>query len=419
MAKLDKGARMTIETLKGKRPNTDVADMLGVTEGTIRYHRRRQTEGAVDGRSKQRQLAADYAEPIRFYREQHQEEGVSLTALYEWLVDNYEYPGSKRSVHRYWTRTYPESKQWARRRIETPPGAQAQVDWSEHRRVVIGGREERLYGFQLVLSSSRAPAHIWSRSKHQLAWHSCHIEAFRRLGGVPATVRVDNEKTNVSRGAGAWATINESYRRFARLLRFHVDACPVRHPQAKGKIERLIRTYRFRANPLSMAWDSLEELQAWTDERVEKSTHMRRSPSTGTSIHEAWRRERELLTPLPEPLWKPFDLVATRRVGPDCLISFDAREYSVPFAYVGQAVEAHGCAETVQIFADGRIVAEHPRHTPELIVIDPAHYDGESTDRVRAPMPLGKMGRRMLELAAEPVAYRSIDYYHQLAEVAR
>jgi len=79
VAKLDKGARMTIETLKGKRRNTDVADMLGVTEGTIRYHQRLRTEGAVDGRSKQRQLAADYAEPIRFYREQHQEAGISVT----------------------------------------------------------------------------------------------------------------------------------------------------------------------------------------------------------------------------------------------------------------------------------------------------------------------------------------------------
>src|SRR5690606_11034507 len=61
------------------RRNTDVADMLGVTEGTIRYHQRLRTEGAVDGRSKQRQLAADYAEPIRFYREQHQEAGISVT----------------------------------------------------------------------------------------------------------------------------------------------------------------------------------------------------------------------------------------------------------------------------------------------------------------------------------------------------
>jgi transposase len=36
-----------------------------------------------------------------------------------------------------------------------------------------------------------------------LAWLGCHTEAFRRLGGVPATVRIDNEKTAVVKGAGA------------------------------------------------------------------------------------------------------------------------------------------------------------------------------------------------------------------------
>lgn len=419
MAKIDVGARMTIKTLSGKLTNTELAEKLGVTEGTIRYHQKRQTEGAVDGRSNQRQLAADYADQIAFYKDQHEDEGVSLTALFEWLVDNFDYPGSKRSVHRFWERTYPEAKLWARRRVETPPGVQAQVDWSEHRGVLVGGERRTLYGFEMLLSHSRGPAYIWSSSKNQLAWHTCHIETFTRLGGVPAVVRVDNEKTAVSRGAGAWGTINESYRRFSRLLCFRVDACGVRHPQAKGKIERLVRTFRFRANPLTMAWDSLEELQEWTDEQVERSMHARRCPATGTSIYEAWQEERELLTPLPEPIWKPFDLVGTRTVHGDSVINFDGRTYNVPFAYLGQEVEAHGCAETIQVFADGRIIAEHPRNTPELVVINPAYYEGPSTDRVRAPMPLGKMGRRIMELAAEPVAHRSIDYYHALAEVAR
>jgi hypothetical protein len=35
------------------------------------------------------------------------------------------------------------------------------------------------------------------------------------------------------------------------------------------------------------------------------------------------------------------------------------------------------------------------------------------------PPPLGKMGRRLAELAAHGVAYRSIELYERLAEVAR
>lgn len=57
--------------------------------------------------------------------------------------------------------------------------------------------------------------------------------------------------------------------------------------------------------------------------------------------------------------------------------------------------------------------------TRQPLVIDPTHYEGRSTKRVQAPPPLGRLGRRLLELAQEPVAHRSIDYYAALAEVAR
>jgi hypothetical protein len=40
-----------------------------------------------------------------------------------------------------------------------------------------------------------------------------------------------------------------------------------------------------------------------------------------------------------------------------------------------------------QILKDCRIVATHQRHTPARVVIDPAHYDGPSTERVVAPPP--------------------------------
>jgi hypothetical protein len=66
-----------------------------------------------------------------------------------------------------------------------------------------------------------------------------------------------------------------------------------------------------------------------------------------------------------------------------------------------------------------RIIATHPRHTSARLVIDQAHYDGPSTDRVTAPPPLGRMGARIQELAFTPVAQRSIDLYAALAEVAR
>ncbi len=373
----------------------------------------------IDGRSRQTSQAVAYAEAIAYWRDHHNQAGINLAVLHQWLIREHDYAGSLRSIQRYWKKTYPAPRIRVRRRIETPPGAQSQVDWAHFPRVVLGGQQQDLLAFRMVLSHSRHSAVVWSRSKDQLAWHRCHNEAFRRLGGVPATVRVDNEKTAVIRGAGAWGVINPAYRRYARMLCFHIDACAPRQPQAKGKVERSIRTQRFTADPRQQPWQDLNELQAFSDACLEVESHRRRCPATGASVFESWQAERCVLTPLPDPLWEPFDKVATRFVSRDALVAFEGRQYNVPFAYAGLEVEVRGCAETVQVLYQSQILAVHPRHTAALLVIDPRYYEGPSTERVQAPTPLGKMGRRMLELASEPVARRSIDYYQALAEVAR
>lgn len=114
------------------------------------------------------------------------------------------YPGSLRSLQRYFWAHYPRPRLRARRRVETPPGAQAQADWGEYPKVWLGGRPTRLSVFALKLSWSRYPAFIWSPRQDQLAWHRVHNEAFRRFEGIPAVVRIDNLKTGMAHGAGPW-----------------------------------------------------------------------------------------------------------------------------------------------------------------------------------------------------------------------
>jgi hypothetical protein len=333
------------------------------------------------------------------------------------LVTEHGYDGSLRSVQRFWAKRYPAPAIRARRRVETPPGAQAQADWAHFPDVIVGGEARSLVAFKMVLSHSRKDAIVWSEGKDMLAWLGCHSEAFRRLGGVPATVRIDNEKTAVSKGAGAWGVINPSYRRYATTLRFHVDACPPRQPQCKGKIERRVRDQRLALDPRGQPWSDLAHLQRWTDAQLAARSEQLICPATGLTVAESWAAERVRLTPLPEILPEPFDDVGVRRVGIDGLVAFEGRQYSVPFAHAGERVEVRGCAGTVQVLKDCRVIATHGRHTPARLVIDPAHYDGPSTPRVLAPPPLGRMGTKMMELA--PVAHRAIEFYAALAEVAR
>jgi hypothetical protein len=227
--------------------------------------------------------------------------------------------------------------------VETPPGAQAQVDWAVFPRISIDREFMTLNAFHLTLSHSRYSVVIWSRRQDQMSWLWCHNRALERLGGVPAVIRVDNTKTAVVRGAGPWGELNKSYRRYATMMRFHIDPCLPHAPEHKGKVERHVRTQRGIADPSTGHWSSLAELQAWSDTELTRAAARRRCPATGTSVAAAWEAERPHLGALPL-LPEPFDHLATRRVGSDCLVSFEGRQYSVPFAWVGQTVEVRGGA---------------------------------------------------------------------------
>lgn len=398
--------------------NRAIARTLGVNEKAVRYRLGRLRGGVRDGRRDKPFRAEAVAEAIAHWFSL-QQRGINLQLLYEYLVAEHRYEGSYKSVQRYVRRHYPRPKLRTRGRVETPPGAQGQADWGAFPRVRIAGEEIDLLAFHLVLSHSRAEAVLWSETKDQLAWLAVHNRAFERLGGVPAVVRVDNESTAIATGAGPWGQVTVAYRSYADALRFHVDATRPRQPQEKGKVERRIRGHRQGFDPRGEEWSNVETLQGWTDARVEASMQRRTCPATGTSVWEAWEAEKHHLGRLPHPLPEPFDLSVQRRVGHDATVRFEGRTYSVPFRLAETVVEVRGCARVVQVWAEGRVVAEHPRHSRERIWIDPAHYEGPSTDRVAAPVPLGKMGRRLQEIWAMAPEQRPIDLYADLAGVAR
>lgn len=357
--KLNSEALMTIQHLSQRGVSrAQIARTLCVTEGSVRYHLRRQETGTTDGRKLQAFSAAPWHEAILTWLDSREDGPLNLAALHAWLVEEHGYTGSRRSVQRDYAARFPQPTIRARRRVETPPGAQAQVDWAEFRGVSIGDEVVDLYALHVQLSWSRYDVVVWSLRKDQLAWHHAH------------------------------------------------------------KVERRIRDHRLQADPCSRAWSSLEELQAWTDQQMLASASRRVCPATGTSVLEAYHQEKPMLAPLPI-LPEPFDLVATRTVGRDGLVAFEGRQYSVPFRFVLRVVEVRGCAGKVQIVAEGGIVAAWPRDSAARLLVDPIHYEGEATERVLPPPPLGRMGKKLQEIAALQPQRRPIDLYAALAEVAR
>lgn len=412
-----------------------VAAQLGVDESTLRYHLARDPD-APDGRRTRATALDGWDERLRAVLERFGDrrlsaEGTSECSskvLFDVLVREYGFTGSYQAVRRHLHRQFGRGAVQAVRRVETPPGVQAQHDWFEWAGTVAGERRT-LYGLIGTLSHSRA-TFVWvSPTMTQLAWQTGHLALFTRYGGVPLWVRVDNLKSAVARGAGHTAELNRTFAVFAETCGFQVDPCRPATGSDKGKVERGVRSERGAfADLFVREWAALESLQQALDERAAMEHARRRCPATGTSILEALTAERPLLRAVPA-VHEPFDLVVARRVSRDCLVSFEGRRYSVPFRWVGRTVEIRGTAQHVVCYAEGQQIARHPRATARLLVLEPAHYEGESTPAVRTPTPLGRRAR--LQLAALPAGLpapstvtRSLEAYvalvdHAIARVSR
>ncbi len=409
----------------------DVAGKLGVDESTLRYRLKRPLE-APDGR-RDRGTALDGWDTVvtavleRFGDARVLEGGTArcpTRVVFDVLVREFGFQGSYQAVRRHLHRRYGAAPVQAIRRVETPAGVQAQHDWFEWEGVLADERCT-LYGLIGTLSFSRA-TFVWvSRTMTQLAWQTGHLALFQRYGGVPLWVRHDNLKAAVARGAGPTAVFNQTFARFAGTCGFSLDPCRAATGSDKGKVERGVRTDRSAFADLFLRpWESEAVLQAALDGRAADLHERRRCPATGTTVAEALLVERPLLLPVPV-VHEPFDVVVARRVSRDCLVSFEGRRYSVPFAWVHRLVEVRGTAQAVVILGEGAELARHPRGTARRLVLEPAHYDGPSTPTVVRPTPLGARAKRQLagltggSLPSPAAVVRPLSAYVALVEEAR
>jgi hypothetical protein len=248
-------------------------------------------------------------------------------------------------------------------------------------------------------------------------WISCHNQAFSFLGGITKTIRIDNLRTGVAKGSGTWGTLNAGYRSYAKETGFVINPSRRKSPRDKGKVERRVRDVKYIQITERDRFDSVEELQAVTDERLLDRSLKLTSPVTGRSVYESWYEELPTLRPLPLSLPQPFDVQVTRPVTKDCLVSFENRQYSVPFIYTGREVTVRGCQGTVQIYSDLKKIAQYPRHTECRLLIDQSHYEGKGTREIIAPTPLGRIGKEIVRDRSWEAPSRSITQYEKVAGI--
>ena len=127
---LGKELRMTIRALSKRGcSRRAIARAARVSERQVRYELRRE-EGRRDRRAKVERASSLEGVIQEWCGGIEEGRALNATALHEHLVTEHGYVGSLRSVQRYLRRRPGPGRVRARRRVETPPGAQAQADWA-------------------------------------------------------------------------------------------------------------------------------------------------------------------------------------------------------------------------------------------------------------------------------------------------
>jgi len=281
---------------------------------------------------------ASACEPYRELILEATRRGRNAMAIWQDLVDQHGFDGRYASVRRYVRRVRGGVPLEAAGIIETAPGEEAQVDYGEGPMVrdPASGKFKRTRLFVLTLGYSRKSVRLltWRSSSQQ--WAALHEEAFRRLGGTPRVIVLDNLREGVLKPDVHDAQLNPLYREV--LAHYGVVAlpCRVRDPDRKGKVESGIgHTQR---TPLKgLRFETLEAAQAYLDQWEVRWADTRIHGTTKRQVSVMFAEERPHLQPLP---LEPFRYYrhGTRVVHLDGCVEVEAAYYSVPPGWIGHQV---------------------------------------------------------------------------------
>ena len=269
------------------------------------------------------------------------------------------------------------------RRMEQPPGHEAQVDFGTGAPVLQpDGRRRKTHVFRIVLSHSRK---AYSESVYRQTTENfirCLENAFRQFGGVPRTLVIDNLRAAVKKVDWFEPELNPRLEAFCQHYGTVILPTRPAMPRHKGKVEKGIDYVQDNA----LKGHRFQSLQQQNDHLLHWETTIADTRIHGTTrqqVGKVYRDvERAALQKLPlQPF--PFFHEGRRNVHRDAHVEVDKSYYSVPPEYVGRQVWVRWESRLVRIFNHRwEQVAVHVKQEPGRFSTDTRHVSDRKISTV-------------------------------------
>jgi transposase len=298
------------------------------------------------------------SEPYRELIELGLSRGRNAMAIWQDLVSDHGFAGGYETVKRFVRKLRGPQRPEAVGIILTAPGEEAQVDYGSGPMVrdAQSGKYRRTRLFVLTLGYSRKSVRLLAWRSSARTWAELHEKAFRRLGGCPRVIVLDNLKEGVAVPDIYDPTLNPLFRDV--LAHYSVVAlpCRVHDPDRKGKVESGVG--HAKRTPLKgTRFESLQEAQAYLDRWEERWADTRIHGTTKRQVAAMFAEEKPYLLPLPLEPFRYYQY-GERVVHLDGCVEVEAAYYSLPPGWIGRSVKVQWDALHVRIL--------HP-HTNQLL----------------------------------------------------
>jgi transposase len=265
----------------------------------------------------------------------------------------------------------------AKRRFETRPGQESQVDWAVYL-VPIAGQLTRIHALVVILAYSRKVHVHFYRNEQESTLLEGLAVAWETFRGVTMWVVFDNMATVVLARVGPdrrplW---HPRFIEFARYYAFEARLCRVRDPDRKGKDEifiRFLETDFIRGSEFASFDDLNQRVHHWLDTVANKRVH----GTTGLVPDEAWLSERDFLIRLPDKRFATYQEVV-HDVGPASTLSLYGTLYTVPDTLRNHSVLLRLYAHHFEVLNRDKAVVYSRAYVEPAdkgkLQIDPSHY---------------------------------------------